>query len=420
MEIRIERGCGLDVHQATVVACVLVYEGGKRRKVVRTFRTMHTSLLELRAWLQEQGIEHATMEGTGVYWRPVYEVLEGSGIELFLVNARHVKGVPGRKTDVNDAEWLATLLCHGLLRKSFVPAKPIRMLRDLSRWRRMLVQRETSEKNRTIKVLEMMGIKLASVASDVFGKSGREMLAAIARGTDTSDVIANLARGRLRAKLDDLKLALDVNVQEHHRLMLRDQLDELDRIARQIAQYDERLHQLVEPYQEQIRLLRSIDGIQQVAAIEIFAEIGLDLAAFPNENHFASWAGTCPGQHESAGKHSAVRRRRGNPFLQSILVEAALAATRKKATYLRDKYFRLKARRGSMRALFAIAHKLANAVFRVLTTKQPYRDLGEGYLDQRNACQVARHLVERLRRLGYDASNVGPLFDRSGGVMTFS
>lgn len=329
---------------------------------------------------------------------------------MFLVNARHVKGVPGRKTDVNDAEWLATLLCHGLLRKSFVPAKPIRMLRDLSRWRRMLVQRETSEKNRTIKVLEMMGIKLASVASDVFGKSGRAMLAAIAKGTDTSERIAELARGRLRAKLGDLKLALDVTVAEHHRLMLRDQLDELDRIAQQIAQYDARLDQLVEPYQKQVQLLRTIDGIQRIAAIEIFAEVGPDLASFPSESHFASWSGTCPGQHESAGKHSPARRRRGNPFLQSILVEASLAATRKKATYLRDKYYRLKARRGSMRALFAIAHKLASAVFRTLSTHQPYRDLGETYLDRLRARQTARRLVERLRRLGYDATTVGALF----------
>jgi transposase len=392
--------CGLDVHQASVVACILVTEPGKARprKVIRTFRTVRCELEDLRAWLFAQGITAVVMEGTGVYWRPVYAVLEGH-LDLHVVNARHVRNVPGRKTDVKDSEWLATLLRMGLLRKSFVPSKDIRALRDLTRFRRMLVQSETTEKNRILKVLETSGIKVATFASDVFGTSGMAMLQALAKGELSADQIADLARGKLRQKIPDLRLAFDVLIEPHHRILLSDLLERLAQTARDIARYDELLDKYVAPYENNLTLLCTIDGIQRRAAIEIFAEVGPNLADFPSDSNFAAWTGTCPGKNESAGKLKNGRRRRGNPYLQSILVEAGLAATRKKGTYLRDKYHRLKARRGSMRALFAIAHKLARAVFRVITTGEPYRDLGADYLDQKNKDSTVRQLVNRLKRL---------------------
>lgn len=394
------RCCGLDVHQATVVACVLVSEEGRARprKEVRTFRTVRCELEELRAWLLEQAVSTVVMEGTGVYWRPVYAVLEGH-LDLYVVNARHVRNVPGRKTDVKDSEWLATLLRMGLLRKSFVPCKAIRALRDLTRYRRMLVQSETTEKNRILKVLETAGVKVATFASDVFGVSGMAMLKALASGELPPEQIADLARGRLRQKLADLRLAFDVLIEEHHRILLRDLLERLAQTAKDIARYEELLDTYVAPYEKNLEMLCTIDGIQRRAAIEVFAEVGPDLADFPSDANFAAWTGTCPGKNESAGKAMKARRRRGNPYLQSILVEAALAASRKKATYLRDKYHRLKARRGAMRALFAIAHKLARAVYRVLTTGEPYRDLGPEYLDAKNKDGLVRQLVNRLKRI---------------------
>lgn len=410
MDVIVARCCGLDVHEASVTACVLLDEGGRRpRKLIRTFRTMHAELLQLRHWLTSLAVTHVAFEGTGVYWRPVYTVLEG-GFDLSVVNARHVKQLPGRKTDVNDAEWLATLLRHGLLRKSFVPPKEIRALRDLTRYRRMLVQSQTTEKNRILKLLETAGIKLSAVASDAFGKSGLEMIRAVAAGNVSIDRIVNMARAHLRKKMPDLRLALDVLVEDHHRLMLRDQLARLDRTAEEIARYDALLADRVAPFESQLALLCSIDGIQRTAAIDIFAEIGPDLASFPNDGHFASWAGMCPGQSESAGKKGKARRRRGNPYLQSILVECALAATRKKGSYLKDKYHRLKARRGAMRALFAVAHKLSSAVYRVLTTGENYRDLGPAYLDRLEPNSVAKRLVSRLQRLGLDYASLEPFF----------
>lgn len=413
MEVVIGRVCGLDVHQASVTACVLLERpSGRPQKILRTFRTMHAELLELRSWLVSQGVTHVAFEGTGVYWKPVYAVLEAV-LDVTLVNARHVKQLPGRKTDVNDAQWLATLLSHGLLRKSFVPTKEIRALRELTRYRRMLVQDETTQKNRILKLLESIGIKLSAVASDPFGVSGMAIIRALAKGDVSIDEMVKMARARLRAKLPDLRLALDVLVGDHHRLMLSDHLTHLDHLAEQIARYDALLSERVSPYEEHIQLLCSIDGIQRTSAIDIFAEIGPDLGSFPSDGHFSSWAGTCPGQHESAGKHRNARRRRGNPYLQSILVECSLAATRRNNSYLKDKYHRLKARRGAMRALFAIAHKLTRAVYRVLTSRQPYRDLGAGYLDRINGVTVVKRLVARIRRLGLDYEHLKDFFPSS-------
>jgi transposase len=404
MDVTVANACGLDVHEALVVACVLIGDGPRPSKTIRTFSTMRRDLLALREWLVTAKVTHVVMEGTGIYWRPVYETLEGAGdaLDIAVVNARHVKNVPGRKSDVMDAEWLARLLRSGLLRKSFVPAPAIRALRDLSRYRRMLVQAQTTEKNRILKLVETMGIKLAAVASDVFGTSGTAMLEAIAEGTKSIEQIAQLARSALRQKLPELRLALECTVQSHHRMMLQDQLARLRATGAEIAKYDRLLQEQSAPYTEWLELLGSIDGVKRTAAIEIFAEIGPNLACFPRESNFASWAGTSPGLHESAGKKKRGRRRRGNPYLTSILVECALAATRKKGTYLSDKYRRLKARRPALVALFAIANKLAGAVYRAITTRVAYRDLGAAYLDRRNPTRTARTLVQRLRDLGLD------------------
>jgi len=406
METLIERAAGLDVHQATVVACVVIEQSGaKTKRETRTFGTVRKGLEQLRDWLEASGITHLAMEGTGVYWMPVYAVLEDL-FDVAVVNARHIKKVPGRKTDVSDAAWLADLLRKGMLRKSFVPAKEIRPIRDVCRYRRMLVQSETAEKNRILKLLETVGIKLATFASDVFGTSGMAMLRAIAEGTSAAEAIAQLARGKLRSKLPQLQLALDTVVAEHHRMMLRDQLSRLDGTAEDIARYDRLLAEMVQPYMKDIELLCTITGIQRKAATEIFAEVGSNLESFPDDAHFASWAGMCPGHNESAGKKGRTRRRRGNPYLQSILVECALAATRKKGSYHKEKHHRLKARRGAMRALFATAHTLARAVYRVLVRKEPYRDLGAAYLDAKNGPAVARRLIDRLLALGYDQQTI--------------
>lgn len=406
METLVERCAGLDVHQATVVACVRIDEPGHRsRRETRTFSTVREGLEEMRDWLVAEGVTHVALEGTGVYWMPVYATLE-TALDVAVVNAKHVKKVPGRKTDVTDATWLADLLSKGLLRKSFVPAKEIRVIRDVCRYRRVLVHSETAEKNRLIKLLEILGVKLATFASDVFGKSGMAMLRAIASGVDDPQKLAELARGRLRSKLPDLCRALDCVVGEHHRMMLSDQLARLDRTAEDIARYDAVLETLVRPYAEQIELLCTLPGVQRRSAIDIFAEIGPNLASFPDGAHFASWGGFCPGQHESAGKKGRGRRRRGNPYLQSTLTECALAAAKTTGSYHKDKYHRLKARRGAMRALFATAHKLARAVYFVLSRRQPYKDLGAGYLDARVKPQVARKLIARLLTLGYDQTTI--------------
>jgi transposase len=410
METMVRRVCGLDVHEASVVACALIDEGDKRpSKRIRTFSAMHADLVALREWLTSLEVTHVVMEGTGVYWRPVYEQLE-EAFDVWLVNARHVKNVPGRKSDVIDAQWLATLLRNGLVRKSFVPEATIRELRDISRYRRVLVQTQTTDKNRILKLVETMGVKLAAVACDVFGTSGMAMLRAIAEGQQTPEQIAQLARSALRRKLPQLRLALDCTIRSHHRMMLRDQLARLDSTAAEIAKYERILDELVEPYAPLIELLCSTDGIQHTAAIEIFAEVGPNLASFPTQRHFAAWAGTSPGLNESAGKIKHGRRRRGNPYLTSIFVECALAATKKKDRYLSDKYRRLKARRPKLVALFAIANKLAHAVYRIVTTGTPYRDLGASYLDRRNSAHVARQLAKRLQNMGFTRTSVAQLF----------
>src|SRR6266852_3382018 len=385
MQTLVERGCGLDVHQATVVACLLiVLKNGQVQKQIRTFGTTTRELLALREWLLSQGCTHVAMESTGVYWKPVYAVLEGGALEIVVANAQHVKKVPGRKTDVKDAEWIADLLCHGLLRSSFVPPKPIRELRDLMRYRRKPVESQAAERNRLLKVLETANIKLANVATDVFGMSGRLMLRALIAGKATPQEMAELAKGLLRKKIPALELALEGKLEEHHRFLLELQLQRLEAAEKDLAVLEQRIRQMLEPYAAQLALLDEIPGVDWTLAAVIIAELGVDMTVFGNVSQLASWAGVCPGNNESAGKRKSSRIPSGNVYLKSGLVEAANAAARAKGTYLRDKFFRLKARRGYKRAVVAIAHKILVAIYHMLSQQVSYNDLGDLYPDKLN------------------------------------
>jgi transposase len=343
------------------------------------------------------------MESTGVYWKPVYAVLEG-GLEIVVANAYHVKNVPGRKTDVKDAEWLADLLCHGLLRSSFVPPKPIRELRDLTRYRRKLVEAQTAERNRLLKVLESANVKLASVATDVFGVSGRLMLRALIDGIATPEEMAELAKGQLRHKIPQLQPALEGRLEPHHRFLLELQLQRVEAAERDLATLQERIQQKLEPYTAQLALLDEIPGVNRALAAVIIAELGVDMTVFQSVSHLASWAGVCPGNNESAGKRRNSRITKGNVYLKSALIEAANAAARAKGTYLRDKFYRLKARRGYKRAAVAIAHKILVAVHHILLQNVSYKDLGDLYLDKLNKHNLTRNLVHRLERLGFEVT----------------
>ncbi len=404
MQTLVERGCGLDVHQATVVACLLmVRRDGKVQKQVRTFGTTTRELLCLREWLLAEGCTHVAMESTGVYWKPVYTILEGA-FQIVVANAQHVKKVPGRKTDVKDAEWIADLLCHGLLRSSFVPPKPIRELRDLTRYRRKLVESQTAERNRLLKLLETANIKLASVATDVFGVSGLLMLEALVEGKATPQEMAELAKRKLRKKIPELELALEGKVEEHHRFLLHLQLDRLQAVEEDLARLEQRIEEKLKPYATQLALLDEIPGVDWTLAAVIIAELGVDMSVFQSVSQLASWAGVCPGNNESAGKRKSSRIPKGNIHLKVALVEAASAAAKAKGTYLRDKFYRLKARRGYKRAAVAIGHKILVSAYHMLSQNVSYNDLGDLYLDKLNKHHLTRNLVHRLQRLGYSVT----------------
>jgi transposase len=407
MEAIVERVAGVDVGQATVVATVLVGAAHERaRKETRTFRTITRELFGLREWLHAKGVTHVALEGTGIYWRPVYEVLE-DGFEMILGNAHHIKKVPGRKTDVKDSEWLADLARHGLIAKSFVPPKPLRRLRELLRYRRKLMESRTAERNRLLKLLETANVKLASVASSVFGVSGRLMLQALIEGVATPAAMAALAQGRLRKKVGELEEALEGRFDEHHRFLLQLQLQRLDHTDSDLATLDAHIDEALIPYRDQCERLEQIPGVSRVVAAVLVAELGTDMTVFRSAQHAAAWAGVCPGNNESAGKRMGVGARKGNVHLRTALVEAAVAASHAKGTYLRDKFYRLRARRGTKRAAMAIAHKILIAAYHLLATHAVYRDLGAAYLDSLEKRHATRNLVRRLERLGYEVT-LGP------------
>jgi transposase len=391
------------VHQASVVACVnSTGQGGRSRKEVRTFGTMRDDLIALRDWLKDAGATLVAMESTGVYWKPVYETLEDH-FETIVVNAQHIKNVPGRKTDVKDCEWISDLLRHGLIRPGFVPPREIRELRELSRYRRKVAQVQAGERNRLIKVLETAGIKLAGVASDVFGVSGRAMIRALIEGEDPPEVMAGLARGKLRGKRRDLARALDVPLKPHQRFMLRTQLARIEQAEADLERIDATLAEMVAPYDQHMALLRSIPGIDWINAVTVIAEIGVDMSAFASPATLASWAGLCPGNNESAGKKRSGKSRKGNVFLKTALVTAAITGSRRRGgTYLAEKYRRLTARRGKLRAAVAVAHKILVSIWHMLTDGTFYQDLGAGFLDRLDRTRTAKHLVRRLASMGFD------------------
>jgi transposase len=400
METLIERGCGLDVHKKTVAACVRVPGSkGTREQHVRTFGTMAAELVALREWLKTHGVTHVAMESTGVYWKPVWYVLE-EAFTCLLVNAAHVKQVPGRKTDVLDCAWIAQLLEHGLLRGSFVPPAPIRDLRDLTRYRKSLIQEQTREANRLHKVLEDTGIKLASVATDILGVSGRAMLEALVRGTTDPAGLAELARGRLRAKLPALRQALAGHFRPHHAFLVSQLLAHLDYLDEQISTLSARLAELMAPFADEVARLDTIPGVAQRTAEVVIAELGIDMDQFPSAGHAASWAGLCPGNNESAGKHRSGKIRKGNRWLRTALIEAAQAATRTDSA-LAAQYRRIMRHRGHKKAVVAVAHSILVIAYHLMSRQTTYRELGAGYFDRRHAERATRRAIQVLERQGY-------------------
>ena len=436
MEILHERCAGLDVHKKNVKACFASpAEGGKRKKETRTYLTMTQDLLQMRDWLKEQGCTHIAMEATGVYWKPIYNLLEGD-FEILVVNAHHIKTVPGRKTDVKDAEWIADLLSHGLLSASFIPSSPQRELRDLTRYRTKLVEERAREINRLQKTLEDTNLKLGDVVSDVMGKASRLILSALVEGESDPVKLASLALGRVRARQEDLERALTGKVTDQHRFLLGEhlrQIEHLDEAIRRVseeiarrftlpeppAEEDGRSHAASEPtteasdtppssgvsaplsWQEAVRLVDEVTGISEQVAQGLLAEIGINMDQFPSSKHLASWVGMCPGNHESAGKRLSGKTRKGNPYARRLLIQAAHAAGKSKNTYLGAQYRRLANRKGSKKAAVAVGHSILVIIYHLLRDHSRYHAIGGNYFDERDRQVVQKQLIRRLERMGY-------------------
>jgi transposase len=436
MELLYERCAGLDVHKKNVKVCLKTTgSGGRQNKEIRTYETKTVDLLEMRDWLKEKGCTHLAMESTGVYWKPIYNLLEGD-FEILVVNAHHLKTVPGRKTDVKDSEWIADLLQHGLLKASFIPSAPQRELRELTRYRTRLVEERAREVNRLQKTLEDTNLKLGDVVSDVMGKASQLILHAVVDGETDPRRLASFAVGRVRASQQELERALRGNVTAHHRFMLGEHLKQIDtldaaigRVSQEIARRftppddpaEEETEQLSSAspsaatreeagrlpsskqmsWQKAAQLIDEIIGISEEAAQGILAEIGIEMEQFPSAQHLASWAGICPGNHESAGKRLSGKARKGNPWLRRLLVQAAYAAGRSKNTYLAAQYHRLASRRGAKKAALAVAHSILVIIYHILRDQRTYQDLGSNYFDERDRQAVQKRLVKRLERMGY-------------------
>ena len=404
METLYQCCCGLDVHKKQVVACLRRIEAtGETSQQVRSFSTTTADLLALSDWLTEAGCTHVAMESTGVYWKPIYNLLEGQ-MELLVVNAQHIKTVPGRKTDVKDAEWIAELLQHGLLKGSFIPPRFQRDLRDLTRYRTTLVRERARIVNRLQKVLEDANLKLASVATDVVGVSGRNILEALLAGESDPRQLAELARGRLRKKIPQLQQALAGRFREHHRFLIAQQLSHLDFLDESINQLSQEIARQLLPFDQELELLDSIPGLDRYAAEAFLAEVGPDMNRFPSSFHLASWTGICPGNHESAGKRRSGKTRKGNRWLRDILITGAHAASHTKETYLASQFHRLAGRKGKKKAAVAVGHSILRTAYYLLTRQEPYKDLGPNYFDEINRSRVQRNLVRRLEKLGYNVS----------------
>jgi transposase len=397
MDVVYSHVCGLDVHKKNIVACVLTPE----TKEIRTFSTMTEDLMALVDWIKQHGCTHVAMESTGSYWKPVYNLLEMEDIKTLVVNARHIKNVPGRKTDVKDAEWIAGLLRHGLLQGSYIPSRDQRELRELIRYRRSLIEERAREVNRIHKVLEGANIKLSSVASDVLGKSGRAIIEAMIAGETDAVMLSELAQRQLKNKKPELIKALNGLMGPHQRLMLAAQLRHIDDLDALIKQLDEEIKRRMLPFEEDLERLDTIPGVARRTAEQILAEIGTDMNQFPSAAHLCSWAGLAPGNHESAGKRKSGRTTKGNQKLRSALVEAARAAARTKNTYLSSQYRRIAARRGANRAAVAVAHSILTITYHLLKRKQTYVELGTNYYEQRQRDRVVKQAIRKLETLGF-------------------
>lgn len=407
MDVMFARCAGLDVHKKSVVGCVRLPgpRPGERRSETRTFGTTLRGLRELAAWLTSHEVTHVAMESTGVYWRPVYAVLEGA-LTVLLVNARHVKQLPGRKTDVRDCEWLAQLLECGLLRGSFVPPRAVRDLRDLTRLRKSLIRTRAQQVNRIAKTLELANIKVGSVATDLMGKTGRAILEALSTGVDDPERLAACAQGLLRKKRAALQEAAEGLLTPHYEFLLQQLLALIDALDVHIATLDARIAEAMVPFAEPAALVQTMPGVAQRAAEAILAETGVDMDAFPTPEQFASWARLCPGNHESAGKRRPTGTGKGATWLRATLQEVAWAAVKTKKSYYRTLYYRLKARRGPKKAIVAVQHAMLVALWHILKHRVRHHDLGADYFDRRNTDRIRRHHVRRLEQMGYDVALV--------------
>ena len=401
MDVLVERCAGLDVHKDTVMACIR-YPGPSRERLqeIHEFGTTTTALLALADWLASYGVTVVGMESTGVYWKPVYYVLE-DGFDAQVLNARHLKAVPGRKTDVRDAEWIAQLVEHGLVRPSFVPPKPIRELRNLTRYRKAQIEERTREAQRLDKILQDAGVKLSSVASDILGVSGRAMLSALVEGTRDPEVLAELARGQLRKKIPALQDALTGRFGPHHALIVGTILAKLEFLEEVIAHLSAEIEEAIAPFALAVEVLRTIPGVDRRTAEALIAEIGVDMDQFGSAGRLASWAGMCPGNDESAGKHRSGKTRKGSKWLRTALVEAAKASARSKGTYLAAQHARLKGRRGSRKATIAVGHSILVAAYHMLDEGVPYKDLGADHFVRHDPKLHAARLVRQLQAIGY-------------------
>ena len=402
LDVMFTHCAGMDVHKKSVTVCVLIpSEKGQTRRFIKTFGTTTKALQELKQWILELDVTHVAMESTGVYWKPVYNILHGY-VEVWVVNAQHIKQVPGRKTDVNDAQWIATLMRLGLLNNSFIPGEEQRDLRDLTRYRTKLTNERSAAVNRVQKVLEDANIKLSSVVTDIQGVSARRMLEAIIEGIEASEELAEMAKGRLRNKIPELVEALTGRVRDHHRFMLQELLEQVDGLNRRLQQLNERIDQLTEPQAVLIARLDAIPGVGEHTAEILMAEIGDTVDQFPTDKHLASWACLCPGNNISANKRRTGKTRKGQKWLRTALAEAAWAASRTKDTYLSAQFHRLRARRGAKRAAVAVAHSILTIVYHLIKNPDAtFKDLGGDYFVKRNKGDQKRRALKTLTTLGY-------------------
>jgi len=400
MDLRYPKCAGLDVHQQTVVACARVVAGSSVTHDRRTFGTTTGELLALSDWLTAHGCTHVAMESTGVYWKPIWQVLEGS-FTLVLANAMHIRNIPGRKSDMNDATWIADLLAHGLIRGSFVPPAPVQELRDLTRTRKQLVREITQHTLQIQKTLENANLKLTGLLSNILGVSGRAILQALVAGETNPERLADLVHGRLKASRADLVAALHGRVTAHHRFLLQLHLTQVAALEQAVREVEARLGHALVPFRTALDRLITMPGVSETVARVLVAEIGFDMTRFPTAGHLVSWAGLCPRLDESAGKRLSTRTRPSNPWLKTTLVQAAWAATRKKDSYLRAQFLRLKSRRGPKKAILAVAASMLTAAYYMLKDDVEYRDLGADHFDRRDKAKLANRLIQRLHELGF-------------------